>query len=391
MIKRMLNRFNKNFTGTILLKELDEVSRKKILKDMLKDNIDKIISISICIIFLQLFYITSDIITGFYNVKNSRINLIAEIVLLVSSICALLYGIKNNKKPLGHNRAFIDFYYLALVVGLSLFLAGDVLRGIKGFSASYFYMIVFIISPIAFFLDQIIMYILVLASTLFIMICFNGYIPDLIQYCVVLIILVLISLYIRGNLIKLNISKNNIEKLNEKLQFLSYNDQLTSSLNRHALEKYIDDNKDKWIEDCTKVSLLMFDVDNFKSFNDHFSHINGDGCLKQLSLAVSKHCSSNIPHIFRYGGDEFVIFIINTDENDIIKKALEIKRDIETLKIKRNDNIEQNYVTISIGCAILNINKDNTLNDIISLADEQLYNAKENGKNCVSLKGNIYR
>ena len=127
------------------------------------------------------------------------------------------------------------------------------------------------------------------------------------------------------------------------------------------------------------ISVLMIDIDHFKNINDQYGHLAGDKVIKM----VTKACKDNLritDVIGRYGGEEFIIILPDTDKENAIDIAEYIREYIHDLKIEFNE--EKIMVTVSIGvvCAII---ENDTINieKIIYEADKGLYYAKNHGRN----------
>lgn len=124
------------------------------------------------------------------------------------------------------------------------------------------------------------------------------------------------------------------------------------------------------------ISIIFFDIDNFKKFNDTYGHKTGDQVLKQISQIISQKVRS-IDFVGRWGGEELVVALIGSHEEDAYLKAEEIRR-----AIKSRVKIKGEKVTVSIGIAELKSKLD--FEDLIKQADKAMYAAKkERGKDNV--------
>jgi len=181
----------------------------------------------------------------------------------------------------------------------------------------------------------------------------------------------------------LSTSKQEIEQLQQDLAAVrteSLTDPLTGLSNRKffdsALAKAIADAKEK----NEPLSLMMADIDHFKSFNDKFGHLTGDQVLRLVAVAM-KHNLKGQDIAARYGGEEFVIALPNTVLRSAITLADHIRRAVMTKElIKRSNGARLGQVTISIGVAVLRL--QDTPQSLIERADGCLYAAKR-GRNCV--------
>ena len=178
---------------------------------------------------------------------------------------------------------------------------------------------------------------------------------------------------------------NQLQKINKvlkekatKYQELSTTDNLTGIFNRLKFEQELKDEIDRIRRYKTeKFSLVILDIDNFKTINDTYGHIEGDNVLKQLVLEVKSHLRST--DIFsRWGGEEFVIILPLTNINNA-KIAIEnIRKHIESVHFNKVAN-----VTCSFG--LTEFNDEDTFHSVITRADEAMYIAKTSGKNRVEI------
>jgi len=157
-----------------------------------------------------------------------------------------------------------------------------------------------------------------------------------------------------------------------------YIDKLTQLNNRDFFYASISESMEKLKKKQSYISLLIIDLDNFKSINDTYGHIAGDEILKQFSN-ILKHNIRDIDIATRWGGDEFVITLPGVNKKDAFKIADRIKSDIHRHDFFYNNSLFK--VTASIGIA--SIGKEMDINAFIDLADKALYKAKTN-KNSVA-------
>lgn len=167
--------------------------------------------------------------------------------------------------------------------------------------------------------------------------------------------------------------------LYQKVQGLTITDMLTGVYcRRYFLERFSEELKrSKKNKLC--LTFLMIDIDNFKRFNDRYGHLTGDAILRQVSKTISL-AVRQIDFIGRYGGEEFSVVLAETNKQQANFAAERIRQAIMLEVIKVYD--EELKVTVSIGVSTF---PDNTLNmqNLIEMADQALYSAKETGKNKV--------
>lgn len=164
-------------------------------------------------------------------------------------------------------------------------------------------------------------------------------------------------------------------ELEKKLQKLATIDSLTGICNRYKLEDAINLQIERYKRYKEPFCYCMFDIDYFKKVNDTYGHDAGDGVLKALSRMVLSHIRKT--DIFgRWGGDEFIIILENTNKEKAFAIAEKVRKRVETTVIENKYKI-----TISIG--IVQYEEPELKEELVKKADEALYRAKENGRNQV--------
>jgi diguanylate cyclase (GGDEF)-like protein len=171
-----------------------------------------------------------------------------------------------------------------------------------------------------------------------------------------------------------------LQEANKKLKKLSLKDELTNLNNRRALREFIE-NLFKYVPKETPVSIIMMDIDNFKSYNDKYGHVNGDEVLKKVSCTLNESVRGSKDFVARYGGEEFVYIAVQTDENEIYEIAKEIREKIYNLKLLHEYSEVSEYVTASLGIATIIPDNTASIYEAIRNADIALYQAKIQGKN----------
>ena len=173
-----------------------------------------------------------------------------------------------------------------------------------------------------------------------------------------------------------------INKLkSEALESLIYIDKLTSAYNRH----YLDDYLPKLFKDASRnhlpFSIIMVDIDNFKSFNDTYGHLEGDECLKAVCHSMREGLLRPFDKLIRMGGEEFLVVLPNTDEKGAAIIAKRILDDVFNLNIKHQHSQYQR-VTVSAGICTKPIAKKVEIDQMLLEADKYLYEAKNAGRHC---------
>jgi len=167
-----------------------------------------------------------------------------------------------------------------------------------------------------------------------------------------------------------------------RYQIIAETDGLTGIRNRRAFESYLSLEWRRQQRAGGAVSLIMFDIDDFKGYNDKHGHLAGDDCLKAVAAIVRNYTRRASEECFRYGGEEFCIILGNTPLDEAIKSAEKICRVVETI----SQNISRGFVqpvTLSAGVACLLPEQDDKPTMLVAEADEQLYRSKQTGRNRV--------
>ncbi len=179
-------------------------------------------------------------------------------------------------------------------------------------------------------------------------------------------------------------SRQEIEQLQQSLEAVRL-ESLTDPLTTLANRKFFDNELTKGLAETKErnepFSLLMADIDHFKSFNDQYGHLTGDQVLRLVALAIKQNVKGQ-DTAARYGGEEFIIALPNTSLQSAITVAEHIRHAVMTKELMRRSNGERlGHVTISIGAAMLRPGDSTQL--LIERADKCLYAAKRHGRNRV--------
>lgn len=363
------------------------VNRKHCYQLMQREQLSACRLLAIGAIILELVYFIRDLFprTNQYVLYRS-----GEIFLIVMSIIMLLvchFLAKTHKYML--MRIACSSFLLMCIVTITIFMCADLLDNPESLSFSFFYVMILAFVPSTYFIDNFILFGFSAGGVAIANFVVTESSNQWFKYYALLTVLLFIALAFRSNQIRSTIYMVKEGEMHEVVKLQTYTDILTCALNRRALEELLFDNFDGWKSSNADVALIMFDVDNFKEYNDNFSHLTGDEVLKLVASTASQLCNKNMPNIFRYGGDEFFMVIVGSDRLDVLTKSLDLLRSVSKLKIRLNKN-EEVYLTISVGVTMLN-NKIDTPAEFISAVDENLYYAKNNGKACVAFDKKIYR
>ncbi len=215
---------------------------------------------------------------------------------------------------------------------------------------------------------------------------FGSFSPENFKRVIVIILFIPVMVLIVGSLKRKYIVKTKeLESLNEELKRIARIDALTDIPNRRYFDEVLIKEHERALREKIPLSLLMVDIDFFKSYNDAYGHIPGDNCLKMIAKVISEGVNRPGDFIARYGGEEFVVLLPNTDSKGALFVANKIINLISSLKITHCASQVCEYVTISIGAASTTNLKSHNQMYLLEMADKALYMAKGNGRNQVVL------
>jgi diguanylate cyclase (GGDEF)-like protein len=192
-------------------------------------------------------------------------------------------------------------------------------------------------------------------------------------------------IYARERIIFLNIRRAKIsEKIHRihtsELLHLSQNDELTKISNRRNFDEMMDTYYEQSRQDETPLSILFIDVDFFKKYNDCYGHQKGDDVISSIAKSI-KNAIRHMDFVARYGGEEFVVLLPETDAHGAYAVASNIYRAIERLEIPHQMSEVSPCVTISLGITVFKGEVDLSKVELLGIADQALYRAKQLGRN----------
>lgn len=171
-----------------------------------------------------------------------------------------------------------------------------------------------------------------------------------------------------------------LRQINLELERLATLDGLTQVPNRRRFDAYL---TAEWLRSQREqhpLALIMFDVDYFKLFNDFYGHQKGDDCLIKVAQTAQLGIRRPADLLARYGGEEFAVILPNTDVDGAIAVAEQIQRRVHALQFPHEKSLIGDRVTISLGIACLIPQRHQSSHILVELADQALYQAKEQGR-----------
>lgn len=378
-----------------------ECNKSKTMCDFFnKKNRAAMFSTSILFIVLSMFWHIFDLVSGSRIVLEKPMSLAGDSILFFSSLLMLIYQIifwnKKQYKPIYFYTAYYALIIISvffLSVGRNMSVMSDIEKGVirtdgsitvagfltnqDGICLSTLLLLSICLAPLPKKRAGVLLAILALAEVVLPAMPFmpgyevySFYQHAIARVCFALIYLVTYNMEVKRCFLERN------------LELISYTDEITKALNRTALESYLD--LVKGSKEASNVGIILLDIDDFKKYNDSYSHPEGDKVLAKVISIALETIDKKKQLLFRYGGEEFVILIPKSNREEVISIANKVRQGVIDANIERNDNVLYPYVTLTLGCDIANVD-----NNFFHKVDEQLYIGKRNKKNCVVFDGEV--
>ncbi len=174
-----------------------------------------------------------------------------------------------------------------------------------------------------------------------------------------------------------------LEEANRKLAELCRLDGLTSIPNRRSFNEVIEKESQRAKREQLPWALMLIDVDHFKEYNDYYGHLEGDSCLVKIAQALTAGLKRPGDYVARYGGEEFAVILPGVDLPQAQFLAESLRQKVADLRIPHQGGRSACNISISIGVAHIPVGMELPLSSIINTADQALYLAKAQGRNCV--------
>lgn len=172
----------------------------------------------------------------------------------------------------------------------------------------------------------------------------------------------------------------------KRVEELSVTDELTKLYNRRFFNNIFQKEILRATRENKQIGFAIFDIDNFKLYNDNYGHHKGDIVLKEVANCISDNLHRAGDYAFRLGGEEFGILVYDTSLDGFKTLIENIRKAIYNLNIEHNFNGYFEYITASFGGTVFHCNTNTSKNNIYQLADKLLYFSKENGRNRIKIE-----
>ncbi|QIA65254.1 diguanylate cyclase [Vibrio astriarenae] len=179
---------------------------------------------------------------------------------------------------------------------------------------------------------------------------------------------------------ELQSTSSELERVNYRLMKQVNEDGLTKLFNRRFMDEQLQKIVNFHGRHEIPFSLILFDVDHFKPYNDNYGHIEGDKCLIKISNAINNLFTRTEEYVGRYGGEEFVVLLANTDLDKLEQACGRIHKAIVELNIENSGSLVSDIVTVSQGGITFIPHGNESVDSLYEQADKLLYQAKKNGR-----------
>ncbi|MBU0465370.1 MAG: diguanylate cyclase [Proteobacteria bacterium] len=174
-----------------------------------------------------------------------------------------------------------------------------------------------------------------------------------------------------------------LKRKTDLLDRMALLDGLTGIPNRRNFDVTLEKEISRSARSKSFLSLILMDIDFFKKYNDHYGHVAGDSCLRQVAKAVEGVKKRDSDFAARYGGEEFAMILPGADMKGAMQLAEDVRCAVAALNIQHTTSDVAEYVSLSLGVATILPDQKMSPVDLIKAADKSLYQAKANGRNCV--------
>jgi diguanylate cyclase (GGDEF)-like protein len=171
-----------------------------------------------------------------------------------------------------------------------------------------------------------------------------------------------------------------LERSNQQLELLSATDGLTGLANRRQFDQHLYSEWQRSMRSHQPISLLLLDIDHFKRYNDHYGHLAGDACLRQVAGILYDCAQRTGELVARYGGEEFALLLPGADGDVAMTVAQRCMDEVAKARIAHADSPVAEFLTVSIGVATVVAVQELVPESLVRCADEALYRVKSSGR-----------
>ena len=172
--------------------------------------------------------------------------------------------------------------------------------------------------------------------------------------------------------------------LQKELEALSFKDGLTGVANRRMFDSVMELEWSNARRNNQPLALIMIDIDYFKQYNDCYGHIQGDQCLQRVAKTLATAATRSRDFFARFGGEEFMLVLPETDEVSAVKVAERCRNLIFKEQIAHSQSAVSQILSISLGVGAIIPAHQDAIPTFIESVDRRLYAAKQRGRNCIA-------
>ena len=371
------------------------------VKDSINSNLS-IVRLIIAVVFYGLAMMMMIVMGQSTGGKQVEVYGLASVIAQIASMFGTLgcialvvptFFIKNEIVSNYLNRFSCILLYLGLALQLLFRVYADAQMGFstkeETLSAGVILISILMLIQPAFWIDALVLDLgFALSFAGLCVYCNNTFGMKALQYYLLVAIIFPICCYFIVSLLFYAESQHYKDTLeNDRLNDKAYYDNLTKCKNRHALTEFLKENAKKW--KGSNLLIILFDIDNFKQYNDQFSHLGGDYCLKSIAEAVRTEFASPSLDFFRYGGEEFLLFFELEDKKEAPAIMEKVRKAIRNQEIAAPKGAPKDVVTVSLGGIVIEKAESFKFEDELALVDKYLYIAKANGKDISCFNGEL--
>ena len=314
---------------------------------------------------------------------------------VIASLIGFSYYSKNETTAIRLRRLGCGLLYLVVLSQMLLSIIADAQKGFTtqtdSLSAGVILIVVLMLVQPAFWSDAIILNTMsVVGIVVTALVCKNMYGMHAFGYYIAVAGALGVGAYIVVCILFYAETQRYCQNLQTEMYHnVALYDELTKCKNRSALKEYIEKRRKSWEGKQINVLLIMFDIDNFKEYNDHFSHLGGDYCLKVITESIRLEFSSPNLEFYRWGGEEFLLFFELKSQLDAIPLLKRVRTAVHNANLEAPEGAPKEIVTVSIGGHFITYRDNFVFNKELAVVDEYLYKAKNAGKDVICYNGDL--
>lgn len=306
---------------------------------------------------------------------------ILMILLMAVSILLSYLALRRSFVTAGRCRLLYRSFWWLFSLGMLVFILLEI--STRGSTNNFIYLLILTAAfPLLTWKESILLFCADTAVT-FSFALYRGLTPQqLLQFPLIAIFAWILSRMLYSSYKMNEIMLAQLKISNQKLADLARTDPLTGLFNRRGIQEQLQIILSRF-EHPVRTGFLMIDIDLFKKYNDRFGHEQGDQCLKKVADTVKSCTKGPYDITSRFGGEEFLVALIDHSQEEIFRIAEQILSEILALKLPAADDEVSSFVTVSIGAASVMAPFD--FITLYEQADHALYRAKKSGRNCVTM------